>query len=171
MVCPKCKSEYREGFTRCADCDEPLVEVLPGTVTLSRSPDSWPENEDDPFCELWKGSDGRLKGELCDLLAEARIPFMVLEASRFVLYAGNPIIFRLGVPYSRYESAERVIADAYGGPEAARKILTPREEDNPELQRLAALPWEQKLEGRPEDEVPTFWEQLTWKRKKSGGDS
>jgi hypothetical protein len=29
MFCPKCRCEYRPGFTRCADCDVPLVEELP----------------------------------------------------------------------------------------------------------------------------------------------
>lgn len=29
MFCPECKCEYLEGFTRCADCDVPLVERLP----------------------------------------------------------------------------------------------------------------------------------------------
>jgi hypothetical protein len=28
MFCPICKSEYRPGFDRCADCDEPLVDSL-----------------------------------------------------------------------------------------------------------------------------------------------
>ena len=27
MICPECKAEYREGFTRCADCDIELVEA------------------------------------------------------------------------------------------------------------------------------------------------
>lgn len=26
MICPKCNEEYREGFTKCADCDVDLVE-------------------------------------------------------------------------------------------------------------------------------------------------
>ena len=27
--CPKCRAEYREGFTRCSDCDVELVDELP----------------------------------------------------------------------------------------------------------------------------------------------
>jgi hypothetical protein len=33
MFCPKCKSEYREGFYKCADCDVYLVDVLPPEQT------------------------------------------------------------------------------------------------------------------------------------------
>lgn len=29
MFCPRCKAEYREGFTRCSDCGVDLVEKLP----------------------------------------------------------------------------------------------------------------------------------------------
>ena len=29
MFCPQCKAEYRSGFTRCSDCDVPLVTSLP----------------------------------------------------------------------------------------------------------------------------------------------
>jgi hypothetical protein len=29
MYCPRCKAEYREGFTQCADCRVPLVSALP----------------------------------------------------------------------------------------------------------------------------------------------
>jgi hypothetical protein len=29
MFCPKCKTEYREGFSRCADCDVDLIPELP----------------------------------------------------------------------------------------------------------------------------------------------
>lgn len=29
MFCPQCKSEYRPGFTRCADCGVDLVDRLP----------------------------------------------------------------------------------------------------------------------------------------------
>lgn len=28
LYCPKCKAEYRDGFTKCSDCDEILVENI-----------------------------------------------------------------------------------------------------------------------------------------------
>ena len=31
MYCPKCKCEYRDGFTYCSDCKTPLLENLPVT--------------------------------------------------------------------------------------------------------------------------------------------
>jgi hypothetical protein len=32
MFCPKCKSEYRAGFSHCSDCNVPLVDRLPLSV-------------------------------------------------------------------------------------------------------------------------------------------
>ena len=29
MFCPQCRSQYREGFTTCSDCNVPLVSELP----------------------------------------------------------------------------------------------------------------------------------------------
>ena len=37
--CPKCRKEYPEGVTECADCNEPLVEALPD------EPDTAPQRE------------------------------------------------------------------------------------------------------------------------------
>jgi len=36
MFCPKCKSEYREGFYKCANCDVYLVSELPQTSASDR---------------------------------------------------------------------------------------------------------------------------------------
>ncbi len=33
MFCPKCKSEYRQGFTSCKDCNVDLVPELPAEKT------------------------------------------------------------------------------------------------------------------------------------------
>ena len=40
MFCPKCRTEYRKGFTSCSDCEKPLVDELP--------PETAPEPESKP---------------------------------------------------------------------------------------------------------------------------
>jgi hypothetical protein len=35
MFCPKCKDEFRPGFTRCANCNVDLVESLSGSTATS----------------------------------------------------------------------------------------------------------------------------------------
>ncbi len=46
MFCPQCKTEYRPGFTRCADCGAELVERLPEKVeqTNDKEPVMEPDN-------------------------------------------------------------------------------------------------------------------------------
>lgn len=59
MFCPKCRIEYREGFTVCADCGTPLVEKLPD------------ESAFDPVFFFRTGEDDA--GELPSLLARAGV--------------------------------------------------------------------------------------------------
>ncbi len=39
MICPECKAEYREGYTKCADCEVELVD----TITIENGESSRPE--------------------------------------------------------------------------------------------------------------------------------
>ncbi len=56
MFCPNCKTEYRPGFTRCADCGAELVDLLPEEeeVTENREPDN---DELVPVLQTWDRAD------------------------------------------------------------------------------------------------------------------
>ena len=76
MFCPQCKSEFRTGFTHCADCDVDLVERLPET------PSDWdPALADASLQDLWKGEDESVCVDICRELKGAAIPFHVVQRS------------------------------------------------------------------------------------------
>jgi len=55
MFCPECKAEYRQGFTRCSDCDVGLVENY---VEATRHPLAKKVEVGDEYGErLWHGTD------------------------------------------------------------------------------------------------------------------
>ncbi|MFZ0521398.1 MAG: hypothetical protein WAL95_10265 [Candidatus Acidiferrales bacterium] len=65
MFCPNCKAEYRDGFTRCSDCDVALVSQLDDAEGESSSP-SRPEL-------LWTGIDEGLAAHIESALDSAKI--------------------------------------------------------------------------------------------------
>jgi hypothetical protein len=70
MFCPNCKTEYRPGFTKCADCGVDLVEHL-----LSENPDAKGKVPTDPEGRqlLWSGLSRKLREVICDALDSAKI--------------------------------------------------------------------------------------------------
>ena len=68
MFCPVCKAEYREGFTRCADCDADLVPSLEEGRT-----------EANPAELLWQGTDVVFFAAAGTALDNAGIPFGEME--------------------------------------------------------------------------------------------
>lgn len=113
--CPKCKCEYREGFTHCHDC---------GGVLLPGSMPSDPE----PACELPAAMEHpRLLAEISDqtelemikaMLTQQKIPFLARDVSAgsyLRAYMGfNVYGQRLYVDESRYEQASGLF-EAYFG--------------------------------------------------------
>jgi len=74
MYCPKCKAEYRPGFTRCSDCLVDLVAELPaGEPEEEQSAPLWPDAES--LSELWRGEDSVLHGRLLAELKQAGISY------------------------------------------------------------------------------------------------
>ena len=84
MFCPVCHAEYREGLTRCADCDIDLVATLPVAP------------EDDAPELIWRGSDPVAFSRVLDVLSDAGIPSDV-QAKH------DHLAFELGMPRPFYE--------------------------------------------------------------------
>lgn len=104
MFCPQCETEYREGFTRCADCDVALVPELGGAaslvpLTMERSPD--------------------LVAALAEGLENARVPYVieagtalrVLDGDVEELDAPDPWAARIWVAVSKAEEAVEILEE------------------------------------------------------------
>jgi hypothetical protein len=117
MYCPQCKAEYRQGFTRCADCDIDLVYEPPSAASgFDASGEASPqaENLNDPFCSFWQGDDPRIHAELCELLNEEGIPHKAIRREDHLFNLNTKNAFQIGIPFSQFEKAEAAIKDAYG---------------------------------------------------------
>jgi hypothetical protein len=115
MFCPVCKAEYRQGFTRCADCDVELVYELPTGAVVPIEPIEAGDPEEDPFCSFWKGDDPRVHAELCELLGEKGIPCKTVRRQDHLFNWNIKSAFEIGVPFSQFGRAEAAIKEAYGG--------------------------------------------------------
>lgn len=114
MICPQCHTEYRQGFTRCADCEVELVaEAPPAALAVEGRPKPGDPNED-PFCSFWKGEDARVHAELCEVLDEAGIPHNTVFRRDHLFNLRNFTAYEIGVPFSFFERAERAVEEAYG---------------------------------------------------------
>jgi len=117
----------------------------------------------DPFCSFWKGTDLRVCTEICAVLDEAGIPHKMIRRQDHLFNWSHQSPYQIGVPASLYEKAELAIKEAFGTDEEnGENPLLLSEENSASIQELLDMPLEEKLRGRPEEEVPTFWDQLTW---------
>ena len=72
MFCPRCRCEYRLGFTECADCHVPLVDQMPPPdppVRLSPEESRWEGNRSDSLDIAFIR--GALVGYACCLALES----------------------------------------------------------------------------------------------------
>lgn len=90
MFCPICKSEYREGFTRCNDCGVDLVSSVPA----SAPPDG--------LALAWRGGDPSLFSAALAALQDAGI-------AHYEIADHNQLIFELAIPRPRYDVLVRQV--------------------------------------------------------------
>jgi len=118
MYCPQCRSEYREGFTECADCKVPLR----AGAAPPEPPDSL-----DPSMELvvvLESNEPMQIAMATGLLEDAGIPFFVLGGITRLVNDVTPFlnkVVRVQVPRDREQEAREVIAsllDPVAAPES-----------------------------------------------------
>ena len=114
MFCPQCRSEYREGFSRCAACDVALVAVLP------------PEAGDPSHRDLvtvFETGDPGLLAMAHSILDEAEIPYLTQGEGVQDLFG----LGRLGTGFSILTGPVHIQVERAAEPEA-RALLTGLEE-------------------------------------------
>jgi hypothetical protein len=181
MICPKCKAEYRDGFTVCADCDVKLVGELPAPKVSGRAVAGDTAREEfgsaepgntgdldgeDPFCAFWQGEDSRVHAELCAVLEEAGIPVKTVRREDHLFRLSATSALKIGVPFSMYEKAESAVMEAFrtdeGEMESMRLLKAPKEEkddeedDEPEAVARAGANFDPETFA-PEDATAEIW--------------
>jgi len=102
MFCPKCKSEYREGFYKCADCGSDLVYQLPPEI----SDNSRDEEFEEVFSTYQQGDISFIKSILD---GEGITYFFQGESSVMLIAAGA--YARLLVKAAEAERAREILRD------------------------------------------------------------
>lgn len=112
MFCPRCETEYREGFWSCTDCNVPLVESL--------------EPEDEPISAslvpLTESPQFELVAELLDRLEKAHIAYVIEAGTALPLLDGRELLnddpsewqARIMVVASGVAKAHQILAELQG---------------------------------------------------------
>jgi hypothetical protein len=109
MICPKCRTEYRAGFTRCSDCDVALVAALEPAAR------SAPSALDRPAL-AWRGDDPVVFSAVLAALGDAEIPnYQMSQHEQLPLEPAVPRpLYGIFVRRGDVTRAERVIRKAIG---------------------------------------------------------
>jgi hypothetical protein len=112
MFCPQCKAEYRQGFTRCSDCDVELVYALPQDSEQQAADERGGEfaGGDRDRRLIWKGNDESECVALCRILMKADIPYKVAQVpveAKFKMRVKWR--YEIGVPYPDSQLAKDLL--------------------------------------------------------------
>jgi hypothetical protein len=100
MYCPKCKAEYREGFTECADCEISLVPELPGLGS----------KEEQAFLDLEEVLSTANPGEIAlikSLLEAENIPYLTQGENFSAIQVSIPVRFM--IPRDHIDRAREIL--------------------------------------------------------------
>jgi len=117
MFCPQCRSEYREGFTRCDDCDLPLVATLPPLPAVGD-----PSGRD--LVTVFETGDPGLLAMAHSLLDESQVPHITQGEALQDLFG----VGRLGTGFSILAGPVHIQVERERA-EEVRTLLAHLEED------------------------------------------
>jgi hypothetical protein len=109
MFCPKCKAEYRFGFTHCADCDVDLVESLDAPT------DRPPGDDLSAPVLLWSGFHTGTLEEIRAALDEAEVAYNDEPLEARLLYASMRHPLEIWVQKADFDAAKKLVAKRLTG--------------------------------------------------------
>ncbi len=135
LVCPKCKTEYRDGFTMCPDCgvplEEPVLENSPQTESQEKQRDviaQYGEDVDERFLANFNGVVEL--SYVTSMLDDARIPYRIIakDVSDYlqIMHGSSYLGSCLYVNEKDYEAAREII-DSLKAPVVPEDELAPEE--------------------------------------------
>jgi hypothetical protein len=103
MFCPECKAEYRQGFTRCADCDVDLVYELESESAAA-------QRTAQGFRVIWRGVSQESCLSVCYQLRDLGINYKVTETlGSLGLDTKVSRRYALAVPLESYERTKAAL--------------------------------------------------------------
>lgn len=134
MYCANCKIEYRETFTRCAECGAELAH----SPQPARDP-LWPKVEGEPPAVLWRGQDPVAFSAILSALTDSGIPFFESNRRDFTASLSSPLTLGYyGLPYWQIFVHQQNLAQAQRIVQAALRPLPSIEHDAVSKTSLAA---------------------------------
>jgi hypothetical protein len=85
MICPLCHAEYREGYTRCTECDVRLIEPV------RLAPGKSAKRKADPPVVVWRGQDPVAFSVVVSALADANIHYLEFHNRDFTACLSQPM--------------------------------------------------------------------------------
>jgi len=104
MFCPKCRCEYREGFSECADCQ---VELIPKLAPLPAEPKAGEFVEYKELLSTYNLADIALIESILD--GENIIYFMQNEEFNTLTFSPQPV--RVMVNTDQFDMAKKLLKD------------------------------------------------------------
>jgi hypothetical protein len=128
MFCPNCKTEYREGFSRCSDCGADLVRELPKQGKSGSS----------DFTELvWMGSNSVSYDAVQKLLIAARIKFSERPPDDHLLIPASYRATQIYVSWNDLAPARLLIDARFVEPDADAEQSNAKNSDGSEVEEAA----------------------------------